>query len=222
MSGAKMGKLIDLTGRRFGRLTVLERSGATKNKEAKWRCRCDCGMEVIVTSSNLRNGRQVSCGCLRQEKSLNRIQDYNSTHKATRNKRLYKIWLGMRNRCENQKHQAYSWYGGRGIKICNEWGIYEIFERWALSSGYLPTLTIDRINVNGDYTPDNCRWVTRQEQAYNRRDNRRLTFKGESLTITEWAKRLGCSPTCLYYRLDAGWPTEEILTVPPNRTKRHK
>ena len=217
-----MGKLIDLTGQRFGRLVVISRAEKSSDGHTHWVCRCDCGQDTVVSSANLRSRRQVSCGCLRNEKSFSRIFIYNSNHRSSRNKRLYKIWLGMKNRCERKNHSAYPWYGGRGINICDEWKTYEVFEQWALSSGYLPTLTIDRIDTNEGYTPDNCRWISMREQAYNRRDNHRLTFNGECLTITEWAERLGCTPTCLYYRLNAGWPIEEILTIPPNRAKRHK
>lgn len=217
-----MGKLVDLTGQRFGRLTVLCRAGTqAPGKHTTWLCQCDCGKRTVVSAVNLNSGRQKSCGCLRNEKSLARIVNYNKEHQSTRQKRIFKIWIGMRNRCYRENCEAYAWYGGRGIRICEEWADYETFERWALSSGYGPNLTIDRIDVNGDYTPENCRWVTRKVQAYNRRDNRRLTFQGETLTITEWAERIGCTPTCIYYRLNAGWSLEETLTT-RSRSVRHK
>lgn len=216
-----MGKLVDLTGQRFGRLVVIERAGSSDRGHAQWVCLCDCGKTKIVLSSNLRTGKQISCGCFRNEKSLKRIIGYNLKHPSKRDKRLYKIWQGMRSRCYQKSHVSYPTYGGRGIKICDAWQQYENFERWALSAGYTSILTLDRINVNGDYTPENCRWATMKLQAYNRRDNHRLSFRGEYLTITEWAEQLGCTPTCLYYRLDAGWPIEEVLTIAP-RTVRHR
>lgn len=218
-----MGTLIDLSGQRFGHLTVIGRYGtARKGEAAKWQCLCDCGNTAIVTSSNLRYGNQVSCGCQRIKKSLLNIARYNEQHRSTRNRRIFRIWVGMRNRCGNPQNDSYPYYGGRGIAVCDEWKKYELFENWALSSGYLENLTLDRIDVNGPYSPDNCRWVTMKEQAYNRRDNRRISYQGKCLTITEWAKILKCSPSCLYYRLDAGWPIEEVLSLPPNRRKRHK
>lgn len=215
-----MGKLIDLTGQKFGRLVVVGRAEDSSYGGTRWKCLCDCGKTKIVAASNLRSGKQVSCGCWRDEKSLERIIGYNLNHPSKRDKRLYKIWQGMRNRCYRENNASYPSYGGRGIKLCEEWQRYENFEHWALSAGYEPTLTVDRIDVNGDYAPDNCRWITMKLQAYNRRDNHRLAFHGENLTITEWAERLGCTPTCLYYRLDAGWPIEEVLTIAP-RTVRH-
>lgn len=216
-----MGNLIDLTGQRFGRLLVIGRAENTQGRKTKWICQCDCGKRAAVETANLKSGRQKSCGCLRNEKSLIRIANYNKEHQSSRQKRIYKIWLSMRNRCYRKNHMAYPWYGGRGIRICEDWTNYETFERWALLSGYGPGLTIDRIDVNGDYTPENCRWVTRKDQAYNRRDNHRLTFQGETLTITEWANRIGCTPTCIYYRLSAGWTLEEMLTA-KSRSIRHK
>lgn len=216
-----MGKLIDLTGQRFGRLLVIGRAENPVGRKTKWICQCDCGKRTTVEAANLKSGRQKSCGCLRNEKSLIRIATYNKGHPSGRHKRIYKIWLGMKNRCCRKNHETYPWYGGRGIRICEDWTDYEAFEKWALSSGYGPNLTIDRIDVNGDYTPENCRWITRKDQAYNRRDNHRLTFRGETLTITEWAKRIECTPTCIYYRLNAGWNLEEILTT-KSRSVRHK
>lgn len=212
-----MGKFIDLTGQRFGKLIVQKRLSNTKYGSAIWLCRCDCGNEVEAIGSNLRSGKHLSCGCLKLQKAIERISSYNKIHASQRNKRIFRIWVHMRQRCENPKSDSYVWYGMRGISVCDDWHTFENFEQWALKNGYAPNLTIDRIDVNGDYTPKNCRWITMKEQAYNRRDNQRLSFNGKTLTITEWARLLGCSYTCIYYRIKAGWPLSEVLSTPSHR-----
>lgn len=161
-----MGKLIDLTGQRFGRLVVLGRDGSDKYGSALWRCRCNCGNEVLVTSSNLR--RTNSCGCLRRELVTKR-----DTAHGQRFTRLYRVWQGMKTRCNTPSSTSYRWYGARGITVCDEWmNNFESFRSWALTHGYRDDLTIDRINVDGNYEPDNCRWATVAEQQHNKRDSR--------------------------------------------------
>ena len=149
-----MPKLNDLTGQRFGRLTVLERT------ELKWLCKCDCGNKKIVAGGHLVSGDTKSCGCLRIKHGM-------------RNTRLYSIWHGMKERCYNTKHKFYKHYGGRGIKVCEEWkNDFQTFADWALSHGYADNLTIDRIDVNGNYEPSNCQWATNAEQQRNKRNSK--------------------------------------------------
>jgi len=159
-----MGKLIDLTGQRFGRLVVIERA-ENKGGHAGWLCQCNCGKDVIVSSSSLRRGLSQSCGCKRREE----ISCLRSKHKGTKT-RLYNIWQNMLKRCNNPHSSRYSDYGGRGITVCDEWlHDFIAFRDWALTHGYRDYLTIDRINNDKGYSPDNCRWATVAEQNRNKR-----------------------------------------------------
>lgn len=168
-----MSRLIDLTGQRFGKLLVVERAENTLQGQARWRCKCDCGNESIVRGADLRLGNTITCGCGAHE----RMTKMNYKHGATfRNKtsRLYNVWSGMKQRCNYEKHASYKYYGGRGIRVCKEWDDFEAFKEWAESHGYDNSpkrgeCTLDRINVNGNYEPDNCRWVSMKEQAANKR-----------------------------------------------------
>lgn len=150
-----MGNVKDLTGMRFGKLLVIARGPNDSNGKATWKCRCDCGMEKHICSWALVGGLTKSCGCLRH---------------GLRHTRLYTIWSHMQQRCENPKHNRYYLYGERGISICDEWrNDFITFYNWAIAHRYNDSLTIDRINPDGNYEPDNCRWVTVSEQNRNRR-----------------------------------------------------
>jgi len=168
-----MGNFIDLTGRRFGRLKVIERNG-TRNRQSLWRCICDCGRETLSLSNSLRDGKSTSCGC----KRLVHLVDAppRKTHGGSQgHDRLYYVWCGMRQRCSYPKNNKYSNYGGRGITVCDEWkSNYASFRDWAMAAGYNSNAargkcTIDQIDVNGSYSPDNCRWVDMATQATNKR-----------------------------------------------------
>lgn len=163
--------MIDLTNKRFGKLLVLSRVGKNSNGNYKWLCKCDCGNEKEILGDSLKSGKTQSCGCLRKQ----RISEANTRHKG-RGTRLHNIWLGMRSRCHSKGHSGFKNYGGRGITVCDEWDDYCVFKDWAISNGYADNLTIDRIDVNGNYEPSNCRWVTYKEQAKNKRVNQ---FLGE-------------------------------------------
>lgn len=163
---------VSMVNRHFGRLTVINNAGYTNDHHKKWLCKCTCGNTTIVDGRDLRKGATKSCGCLLKEKAANRIVKMNTIHNNSHS-RLYNIWVGMRDRCRRQKNWAYKYYGGRGISVCKEWDSYLEFKKWALQNGYEENLTIDRINVNDNYKPSNCRWITIQEQQRNKRNNKK-------------------------------------------------
>ena len=191
---------IDLSGKRFDRWTVLQESGRNKYGHLLWLCRCDCGKEVLVLGDSLRRGKSKSCGCLTVEQTVKR----NYRHGDTKD-RLYKIWWGIKMRTTNPNRKEYPRYGGRGIKLCNEWADDHLaFKEWALSNGYSENLSLDRIDVNGDYEPSNCRWATDLEQANNQTSNHLITYNGKTMNITQWSKETGIPRSTISGRLFKG------------------
>lgn len=196
-----MSKIIDLTGRKYGKLLVICRKASNSKGNSMWECKCDCGKITVVSSNRLRSGNTKSCGCTHGE-----------SH-GMANTRIYRIWQAIKNRCLNKNVKAYIYYGGRGITICEEWiKSFNAFYEWAISNGYADNLTIDRINVNGNYEPLNCRWVEMKTQNNNTRHNKFITKNGETHTITEWAEIIGIKPATLYARIYVyKWDIEKAL-----------
>ena len=204
-------KMIDLTGKRFGVLTVLYRTDDHLTPSGQhltnWRCKCDCGSEIDVLSANLRKGHTQSCGCLFTQRNLK-----HSDCVGGKISRLYCIWAGMKARCYAKSNPRYKYYGARGITVCKEWkNNFEAFREWAFANGYDNSLTIDRINNNGMYSPDNCRLTT---QSNNSRQNVLVEYMGENHTISEWADIVGLPYKTLWYRFNAGWGVPEALFTP--------
>ncbi len=185
----------DLSGKRFGALLVLCRSndcGNGKKPVVKWECRCICGKEISVKSDALLSGHTKSCGCQKIK------------HGFSHKERLYETWKNMRRRCMDPKNSRWNQYGGRGISICPEWNDYSAFREWALASGYNDDLTIDRIDVDGNYCPENCRWADAKTQANNNSRNRYFEYRGQRLSMSQLSERLGMTYSALQHRIDRG------------------
>ncbi len=199
----------DLTGMRFGRLEVLERLGGNPTE---YRCKCSCGNEVVVRGANLTSGNTHSCGCLRNEiLCLPRSEQLYKT-------RLHTIWSGMKSRCYRQKDIAWKWYGKKGIKMCEEWDkSFNEFYKWANSHGYKENLTIDRIDSEGDYSPENCRWATMKEQQNNRKSNRKVTYRSETKTVSQWAEQYGMPPSVIIWRLNHWDDLDDVFHKPVDK-----
>lgn len=208
-----MPRYEDLTGMQFTRLTVLE--PVRRKGKLMWRCLCSCGKEVITTKSSLKSGESKSCGCYSRE-----ICQKSITKHGKHGTRIYRIWKAMKQRCNNQNCNAYHNYGERGISICKEWEDFLTFESWALSNGYADDLSIDRIDVNGNYCPENCRWATAIEQGNNKRKNRLITYNGETKTLAEWARDKNMKVITLFNRLNRGASIEDALTKDIRKARR--
>lgn len=194
----------EMIGKKFGRLTVIEETGERdKHKYKIYKCQCSCGNIIYTNCNSLKSGNTKSCGCLKNEKLTKHGKYYT---------RLYRIYNNMKNRCCNKKHRDFQYYGGRGVTVCDEWlDDFTTFYDWAMKNGYKDNLTLDRIDVNGDYEPSNCRWTTPKEQANNTRNNVCLTYNGETKTLHQWADTLGLKYACLYSRYRRKWKIKDIL-----------
>lgn len=200
----------DMSGRRFGKLTVLGYVGRNKFDHHLWLCRCDCGNETLKTTSSLNSGRTVACGC------------YNASRKHGKvGTPEYATWSAMNQRCATPGHQAYADYGGRGIRVCDRWS--HSFENFLADMGPRPGkgYSLDRIDNDGNYEPGNCRWSTQEQQMNNRRVNHKLTLNQRTMTVGQWAKETGIGVTTILRRLELGWSVERALTEKPAYGKRH-
>lgn len=213
MTVKNMTRLNDLTGKRFGMWSVIERADNDSYGKARWKCICDCGNVSIVSSGNLISGKSKCCGCERKAKTIKISTKHGMCHE-----RIYRIYRGMVSRCNNKNNYSFKNYGGRGISVCDNWlgdSGFENFYKWSIENGYSEELTIDRIDVNGNYEPDNCRWTTVNQQANNMRTNRVYVFNNESHTLSEWAKISGINYLTLRSRIDdLGWEFKKALTEP--------
>lgn len=204
-----MGKLIDLTGRRFGRLLVVNRANKNSFGEALWECQCDCGNSHIAKGSSLRRGKCLSCGCYQRE-CISKAHTKHNMYGT----RLYHIWSGMIQRCTNPNNSKYKNYGKRGIKVCDEWKDFSNFYKWASATNYAENLTIDRVDVNGNYTPDNCRWTTINIQENNRTNNFVISICGTSHTLAEWCRIYHISYSTVQERIRHNWDITTAITTP--------
>ena len=154
----------DITGTKFTRLTAVKIVGKTTDNRPAWLCQCDCGKTIIASEHNLKRGTTRSCGCYKRD------AQFKSHYKHGKcGTRLYRVWNNMKSRCDRSIADNYKWYGGRGISYAKEWKTFSVFEAWAIANGYNDSLELDRIDTNGNYTPDNCRFITHQENCQNRR-----------------------------------------------------
>lgn len=213
-----MGKRQDITGQIFGKWTVLSYTGRISSMSL-YRCKCECGTERDVDRHRLVYGTSRSCGCARNSAPKNPYK----TH-GMWNTRLYKAWENMKSRCRKNSNYEYAHnYSDRGITYCSEWETFVNFRDWALSNGYAENLELDRIDVNGNYCPENCRWVTKKENANNKRTNRYITIDGETKTLTQWCEIKNIKLFTVLYRVKSkSWSYEKALTTPLMRGGRKK
>lgn len=206
-----MSRAIDITGQRFGKLIVMERVGVAQKGETLWKCKCDCGNEVIVRRTNLRTGHTRSCGCFHDECSQT-----NSLKHGMTGTRLNRIWKNMKDRCSESAKGTWRGrnYADRGITVCEEWKDFQAFAKWATENGYQDNLTIDRIDNDGNYEPNNCRWATTKEQANNKRTSRFVEYQGNRYTTSELAELIGISKRTLITRLNNGWSVNDAVEKP--------
>lgn len=201
---------VDISGMTFGRWSVLrpaDRSGRTRS--ARWLCRCCCGTERVVSGTSLRGGHSKSCGCLMRELAVQR-----TTRHGQSNSDLYLRWIAMKDRCGNPNNDSYEGYGGRGIRVCEQW---KSFDQFFVDMGptYEKHLQLERRDNNGDYCPENCFWATPKQQGRNKRNTRRISHNGKSLTLMEWSEICGIDHRTIRYRLSLGWSPARAIETPP-------
>ena len=191
---------------KYGKLTLWSYHGRNSKNLKQGLFECDCGNVVVKPIVDVVRGHTKSCGCLSAESNIAR-----NTKHGMKGERIYTCWLAMRSRCEKPQNKSYKHYGGRGIKLCDEWHDAYVFKEWALQNGYSDDLQIERVNNDGDYEPSNCRWATRVEQANNKRTNKLININGETKTAAEWARNSGITYNTIITRLKRGWRGVELL-----------
>jgi hypothetical protein len=198
---------IDLSGQKFERLTVISRAENNEDGRAYWNCICDCGVHVTIIGKELRNGHTRSCGCYKSDKTIERNFKHNMSHT-----RLFNIWSLMLSRCSGTKNKN---YGGRGISVCDKWKEFNQFYDWSIKNGYDKLLSIDRIDVNGNYEPLNCRWTDRKTQGNNTRRNHIITYNNKSQTLAQWADQMNMKYSVLEARINRyKWTIKRALITP--------
>lgn len=217
---------IDLTGKVFGRLTVIRREANDPSGHSRWACKCKCGGQKIATGSSMIHGETKSCGCLKIETSIENLKAIENPGKQCITHGMsysptWRIWQGMISRCYCPTNSAYPSYGGRGITVCQRWR--ESFENFFNDMGTRPEgLQIERKDNRKGYTPDNCKWATRKEQCRNKRNNRKLTLNGITRLLIQWAEETGIPMKYIHKRLDRGWTIRRALTQPVKTLGLHK
>lgn len=211
---AKNPRLIDMTGKRFGQLVVIEQAGNSSAGAAIWRCQCDCGKETKTNGGDLRFGKSTSCG----HDNMKKFRASTIKHGQT-GTRLYRTWKNMRSRCNNPNASRFEIYGGRGISVCKEWDKFEVFYEWALDNGYNDSLTIERKNVDGNYEPENCCWITSKMQAMNKRN---VPTNDDGVPWNHVAKMNNISTAAYRTRVHDGWPLEQAATWPMYKKRPDK
>ena len=204
---------IDLTGQQFGKLTVINQAPSNKHGQARWNCQCECGKKIIVSGYILRQRKQCSCSdCYHKSRITHDLSDHP----------LYKTWQNMKNRCYLTTHPSYKGYGARGITVCEDWRVdFVTFYEWSISNGWGEGLSIDRIDVNGNYEPSNCRWVDDSVQANNKRKTLKFNYNGQLRTITELAEIANMPRYNIYNRLIRyGWSVERTMSTPIQSKER--
>lgn len=219
----------DYIGQRFGRLVVIGEGEKIRDsnghKRGTFVCQCDCGNTITVNRRYIVRGQKKSCGCINREirERQARLKEWRTKYVKPEYKKLRECWQKIKQRCYNSNERNYKYYGGRGIKMCPEWieekGMY-VFCEWALNNGYQDNLSIDRIDVDGDYTPENCRWIPLAEQQRNKSTTRYIEYKGETRCMAEWAEILNVDYDLLCARLSNGWTMEEAVTIPKGQHRK--
>ena len=208
-------KYDSLIGKKFNSLTIIKIESHNKSGHYKLLCKCDCGNEKSIRADRVIKNITKTCGC--QNKGYN----YNLNGLSRKYNNLYSLWNTMRHRCYNPKNKKYKNYGARGIRVCDEWKYsFEPFLNWALNNGYKKGLTIDRIDVNGNYEPINCRWTTLLMQARNKTNNRMITYKNQTKCLSQWCDELNLDNKAISARFSLGWSIERAFEVPINHPKK--